>query len=171
MSLNDNPLLRPTPEIVRGWSPAEAEQQVRELLDAYDRGALDNYDKLHRVGITLGGTGHHLADQWGVRWAAQDPNEQRLEIASTLAWGLWNPGSRHVRPTPDAVRELIALRERVQPNEGIDYVTLMALADAARVADVRELARPVLLTAREQPLSHPDLNRTLQATIKHVLGD
>jgi hypothetical protein len=106
-----------------------------------------------------------------VRWATEDPSERRLEIASTLAWGLWNPRFRDVRPTPEAVRELIALRERVSPNEDIDYVTLMALADAARVADVRELARPVLLAARERPLSHPELNQTLQATIKHVLGD
>ena len=170
MSADDHPLLQASVDVVRGWSAVEAEQYVRELLDAYARGALDNHDKLQRVGITLAGGGHHRADLWGVHWAAAEPNQERVEIASSLASGLWNPRFRDVRPTPEAVRELIALRERVHPNDAIDYVTLMALADAARVADVRELARPVLVAAREQPLSHPDLNQTLQATIKQVLG-
>jgi hypothetical protein len=171
MSLDDGPLLRPSPDIVRGWSSSEAEQQVRALLDGYARRELDNYDTLQRVGINLGGTGHHEADLWGVRWAAEDPTEERLEIASTLAWGLWNPRFRDVRPTPDAVRDLIGLRERVRPNDGIDYVTLMALADAALVADVRELVRPVLLAARDRPLYLPELNLNLQAAIRNALSD
>jgi hypothetical protein len=171
MSANDHPLLQPSADIVRAWSALEAEQEVRDLLDSYVRGAFDDHDQLEIAGITLAGAGHHRADLWAVCWAAEDPTEARLDVASALASGLWNPRAREVRPTPDAVRELITLREGVRPGEGVDYVTLMALADAAVVAEVRELARPVLLSARERPLSLPALNGPLQATINHVLGD
>ena len=171
MSANDHPLLQPGADIVRAWSTLEAEQQVRELLEGYTRGRFENHDELEIAGITLAGAGHHRADLWAVCWAADDATETRLDFASALAAGLWNPRSRDVRPTPDAVRELITLRELVRPGDGVDYVTLMALADAALVAEVRELARPVLLSARERPLSLPELNGPLQATINHVLGD
>ncbi|HVV53304.1 MAG TPA: hypothetical protein VHO06_26845 [Polyangia bacterium] len=142
---------------------------MRIILDGYANHALDNYDTLMRIGINLAGAGFRTADLWATRWAAESPSAARLEIAATLAWGLWNPSFPGVTISREAVEQLLALREQVHPEDGIDYVVLMALADAALRSEVRELLLPVLARLQGHVVSYPDMTENLQSAIKRAL--
>jgi hypothetical protein len=157
-------------EYLSGAEPSEVATRLAELLQDYERGTLSNYDRLIGAGMKLAEAGHNFADVATARWALERPTALRAEIVSYLLWGLWQPFSSHSRVAPEAVDSLLALRSEARPPEDIDYVILMALAQAAAHSGIREKVRPVLEAALARRFAYPDMDRNLKAAIRRHLS-
>lgn len=166
-------------QVVRGWTTERAAQEVRTVLDGYEARQLGDYDKLILAGMTLATAGYWAADLWAVTWANEQPSLGRLEIASNLLWGLWDPrprsGPSHL--TLSAITTLMALFEELGPeDDDVKYAVLMALAEAAMAPDVRasrEVSGPLVSLLRgvqAQPLADQTLNKVLQVRVRDALA-